>query len=130
MLFCDSDFTVLYWRAAGEHAAHPAPLAGAAAAPARRRTSLMTNLFGVKTDEDRQILLRDIEEVSDDMSTEVMRRSLEKHFVAGSDNAQVLSILLAEGRSLDLEVSMDHWPVVYHGLQVLVNYYRRILPSY
>ena len=124
MLFCDSDFTLLYWRAAGEHAAHPAH------APRPRRSSMMANLFGVKSDDDRQVLLRDIEEVSDDMSTEVMRRSLEKHFVAGSNNSQVLSILLAEGRSLDLEVSMDHWPVVYHGLQVLVNYYRRILPSY
>lgn len=103
-------------------------MTGNSSVPTTRRQSVL-NMWGLKTDEDRQILLRDIERVSDDMSTEVMRRSLAKHFVAGTVNAQVLSILLAEGRSLDLEVPMDHWSVVYHGLQVLVNFYRFILPS-
>jgi hypothetical protein len=120
-LFCDSEFTLLYWRAPGEMASPPHG--------ATRRRTFVNTLIGLKSDEDRQILLSDIERVSDDMSTEVMRRSLARNFVAGSENAQVLSILLAEGRSLDLEVPVDHWSTVFHGLQVLVNFYRHILPS-
>jgi hypothetical protein len=57
-----------------------------------------------------------------------MRRSLAKHFVAGSQQTCVISIVLAN-RTLDFEIDEEYWGPIFHALQILVNYYQSILPS-
>jgi hypothetical protein len=56
------------------------------------------------------------------MGTDVMRRSLAKHFVAGNSPTSVVSIVLKD-RTLDFEIDERRWGPIYHALQVLVNYY-------
>ena len=57
-----------------------------------------------------------------------MRRSLAKQFVAGSELTCVISIVMSE-RTLDFEIEEKFWRPIFHALQILVNYYRVILPS-
>lgn len=64
----------------------------------------------------------------DDIGTDVMRRSLAKQFVAGSEQTCVISIILVD-RTLDFEIEEQYWRPIYHALQILVNYYRVIVPS-
>ena len=67
-------------------------------------------------------------QVRDDIGTDVMRRSLSKHFVTGSEDTCVVSIVLMK-RTLDFEIEERFWRPIFHALQILVNYYRVILPS-
>ena len=67
-------------------------------------------------------------QVRDDIGTDVMRRSLAKQFVAGSEQTCVISIVLAT-RTLDFEIEEHSWRPIFHALQILVNYYRVIMPS-
>ena len=64
----------------------------------------------------------------DDIGTDVMRRSLVKQFVAGSEQTCIISIVLAN-RTLDFEIEEHSWRPIFHALQILVNFYRVILPS-
>ena len=64
----------------------------------------------------------------DDIGTDVMRRSLAKHFVTGSEQTCVISVVLTK-RTLDFEIEERFWRPIFHALQILVNYYRVILPS-
>jgi hypothetical protein len=66
--------------------------------------------------------------VRDDIGTDVMRRSLIKQFVAGSEQTCIISIVLAN-RTLDFEIEENSWRPIFHALQILVNFYRVILPS-
>jgi hypothetical protein len=74
------------------------------------------------------LLTRIAAQVRDDIGTDVMRRSLAKRFVAGSLQTCVVSIVSAS-RTLDFEIDEQYWGPIYHALQILVSFYRVILPS-
>ena len=78
--------------------------------------------FAIKADSDRVLLFRDILEVRDDLGTDVMRRSLAKHFVAGNSPTSVVSIVLSD-RTLDFEIEERRWGPIFHALCVLVHVY-------
>ena len=88
-----------------------------------------------KGDADRELYINDIREVTDDLSTDVMQRSLAKHYIEEAYNARgviapgVISIVLAD-RTVDFEVGMDNWELIYHALKILVNFYQNVLPNY
>jgi hypothetical protein len=143
VLYCDADFTYLCWRKPNDPPPGSTPqLAPSGSPKAAPKRSILKALLGpangahttflsrcTKNDDDRMFFMRDIQEVRDDISSEVLRRSMAGKPAAGADKTSVVSIILAE-RSLDLEVAETHWSTLFHGLQVVVNYYRRILPSF
>jgi hypothetical protein len=92
------------------------------------KSRLISRAGTFKTQDDRTILLSEVIEVRDDIGTDVMRRSVAKQFVAGSEQTCVISIILAN-RTLDFEIEEQYWRPIFHALQILVNYYRVILPS-
>lgn len=108
-LLCDLRMTKLYWRGPGARpdpdldesdgdAAEPEHIVTSPHAKQNRRASY-ANV--VRTNADRVILIREIVEVRQDCSTEVLRRSLAKQYI--SDNTCVISIVLAD-RTLDFEI--------------------------
>lgn len=92
------------------------------------KSKLISRAGTFKTQDDRTIQLSEVIEVRDDIGTDVMRRSVAKQFVAGSEQTCVISIILAN-RTLDFEIEEQYWRPIFHALQILVNYYRVILPS-
>jgi hypothetical protein len=126
-LLCDVDMTKLYWRQPGSRpdpdldesdievdslypgsivprSGHHGALFAASGAPIKknkrisggRRSSIL------KSNSERVIHFNQIVEVHDDCSSEVMKRSLAKQYVSG--NTCVISIVMADRRSLDFEI--------------------------
>ena len=58
-----------------------------------------------------------------------MYRSFSKKLLAGDSSTGVISLILKNNKSLDLEVEKAYWGLIFHALKFLVNYYQIILPS-
>lgn len=116
-LFCDVNMTKLYWRSPGSKAdpdqddsdVEVDTLYPGSIVPKNRyhmpkdtkhnrRTATFT-----KTDADRVILFREILEVRDDCSTEVMKRSMGKNYLSNNGTHNVISIVM-DDRTLDFEI--------------------------
>ncbi len=66
------------------------------------REKRRTSVFMSKDDSEREIKIREIKVVTNECSSDVLQRSISKHYI-GSDNCEVLC-MKAINRSLDLEV--------------------------
>ncbi|RYH18825.1 hypothetical protein EON65_26845 [archaeon] len=64
---------------------------------------------------------------SDYSVSEVFKRSSVKGYF-GNDNTNLITILVP-GRTLDIELDEKLWGDLYHGLQIIVQYYQTLLPS-
>lgn len=118
-LFVDSKLSRLLWRSLGTNP----------------ESDFRVSLGFTKGDADRELYINEIREVTDDLSTDFMQRSLTKHYITEVSNARgviapgVISIVLAD-RTVDFEVGMDNWELIYHALKILVNFYQNVLPNY
>ena len=101
MLYCDSLMTRLYWRHPDvgpdeEDLSMTAEAALAKAAVDRRLTkgsrSRRSSFFG-KSESDREIYVRDIVDVRDDIFTEVMLRAYEKKAFGDPDYYKIISVI-------------------------------------
>lgn len=125
-LYVDSKLSRLLWRPIGIN-----PDSG----DRHEDFGFRVSLGFTKGDADRELYINEIREVTDDLSTDVMQRSLAKHYIVESYNARgviapgVISIVLAD-RTVDFEVGMDNWELIYHALKILVNFYQNVLPNY
>lgn len=124
VLYCDIAMTKLYWRNKDDG---PGEEILPVDNKKSRRNSIFNNSKFFTDDSHREILFSQILEVRDDISTDVMRRSLTQQFVVNQLSC-LISIILFD-RSLDFEVDEQKWGPFYHALQVIVNYYQVILPS-
>jgi hypothetical protein len=80
-----------------------------------------------KADSDRELYINEILVVKDKVFTEVMQRSLEKNFLGpkGGKTPSLLSIIL-KGRTVDFVVNPDDWSLLFHGLQILIHYHKKL----
>lgn len=150
-LFCDESLSTLFWRELDAHhlksvevnvgssshndSAEAVELSAAdeevRGTQKRRRSSF---LRFHKDDVDRQVLVSDILEVTDDLSAEVMQRSISRQpysLGAHQDVATcVISLVLKnKSRTYDFEIDEKSWNVLFHSLRILVNYYQVDLPG-
>ena len=96
-----------------------------------------TGLFGFsKSDRDRRLSLRDVLDLTDDIKTDIMKRSVKKGYIAkantyssqsrgftSASGSKVVSVI-TEAHSLDVEMAADDYSRLFHALQVLVDYHR------
>ena len=119
-LSCNDDMTQLRWRSTR-------------ASSTSGDSAFRVSLGFSKADREREVDIQKIIDISDDLSTQVMQRSLNKNFVTPKANSRgvfapgFICIILRD-RSFDFDVGEDRWDVIYHALKILVNFYQNILP--
>jgi len=150
-LYCDDSLAILYWREVGridsdkEHTHNTRVSLSSSVASAseaamleshnlqhmldqsnRKSTSRRRSSFSVfsKLDSTREVALKDVLEVRDDMTTDVMKRSVSKKYVDEHRNPSLVISIIMKDRTLDFEIEEMHWGPVYVALQILVDFYQ------
>lgn len=119
-LYCNEEMTRLYWRPERVDSAD-----------AVLRVSLG---FAGKQDSDRECRVADIRDIVDDLSTDVLQRSLVRGYVQPKSNQRgvyapgFVSLVLLD-RTLDFQVGLEEWDTFYHAVKILVNLHQKILPN-
>lgn len=121
-LYCDENLTVLFWREAGMNDIGSLDNRSAAS----RRKSSFTGFF--HSDSRREVHIRDIIAVRSDFTSEVMKRSLTKHYIDDDKSPSFISLILKD-RTLDFEIENTHWDTVYHALLILVNFFQVLIKN-
>lgn len=85
--------------------------------------------FGHKDDNDRIINIRDILEVTDDLSAEVMQRSMSRQPYTLGPHQDVATcvislVLKSKARTYDFEIDEKSWNILFHSLRILVNFHQ------
>ena len=121
-LYCNDALTILYWRETQEIA----DIEYTSNDNYKKKAHMISF---EKDNAEREVYITNILEVRDDIHTDVMHRSFSKKLLAGDSSTGVISLILKNNKSLDLEVEEAYWGRIFHALKVLVNYYQIILPS-
>ncbi len=121
-LYCNDALTILYWRETQE-------IADIEYTSNDNHKKKAHMISFEKDNAEREVYITNILEVRDDIYTDVMHRSFSKKLLAGDSITGVISLILKNNKSLDLEVEEAYWGRIFHALKVLVNYYQIILPS-
>jgi hypothetical protein len=99
----------------------------------RRRRSSFLRFH--KDDSDRKVSVSDILEVTDDLSAEVIQRSISRQQLYSLGHNQdlatcVISLVLRNrARTYDFEIDEKSWNALFHSFRILVNYYQVDLPA-
>ncbi len=121
-LYCNDALSLLYWRETQE-------ISDIEYTSNDNHKKKAHMISFEKDNTEREVYITNILEVRDDIHTDVMHRSFSKKLLAGDSSTGVISLILKNNKSLDLEVEDAYWGRIYHALKVLVNYYQIILPS-
>ena len=153
-LYCDDSLSTLFWREVDSHHGGRKSIDGGLASSSadddeggthentaaeveqrgtkKRRSSFMR--FVNKDDCDRKISVGDIMEVTDDLSAEVMQRSISRQPYSLGPHQDVATCVISlvlrnRSRTYDFEIDEKSWNVLFHSLRILVNYYQVDAPS-
>lgn len=77
-----------------------------------------------KQDAHRCFYFKDILQITNDYQTDIMQRSITKHYFT-SIETQIISIIISN-RTLDLEINAMLWNNIFYGLQILIIYYQTL----